>query len=105
RLDVEEEARYIADWKVLPIAAVKRGAVRVIHGSEVKSTGPRILALLDQGAAAIPDPPPQQRWPPPGSTMSPSKWAGASCSTTSRCASPSLTSSRSWVRTALGRPR
>ncbi|MGK4006317.1 helical backbone metal receptor [Sorangium sp. So ce1036] len=55
RIEDSVEARYIADWKALPIAAAKRGAIRVIHGPEVKSTGPRILGLLDKVTAAIHD--------------------------------------------------
>lgn len=55
RLEESVEARYLTDWKALPIAAAKRGAIRVIHGADVNSTGPRILGLLDKVAAAIHD--------------------------------------------------
>ena len=49
----EVEARHLAGWRALPIAAAKRGAVRVIHGKGIESTGPRILDLVEKLAAAL----------------------------------------------------
>jgi ABC-type Fe3+-hydroxamate transport system substrate-binding protein len=49
----EIEANHLASWRALPIAATKRGAVRVLWGRALQSNGPRILDVVDKLAAAL----------------------------------------------------
>lgn len=61
RLEPAVAARYEAGFRDLPITAARRGAVRVIHGKAVESTGPRILDLVEQLSAAVREMAPRPR--------------------------------------------
>jgi ABC-type Fe3+-hydroxamate transport system substrate-binding protein len=53
QLDPATEATYIADFTSLPLDAGKRGMVQVLHGSAVRSTGPRILDFVEMLAPVV----------------------------------------------------
>lgn len=53
-LSPETRDRFIADYRKLSsLRAVREGHVRVLHGSILFVTGPRVLAVIDQVAAVL----------------------------------------------------
>lgn len=55
-LPAERRAQYLADFEALStLRAVRERHVRVLHGSVLYVTGPRVLAVIDQVAAALRD--------------------------------------------------
>ncbi|MCE9672249.1 helical backbone metal receptor [Myxococcus stipitatus] len=53
-LTPEEEARHLEGWRKLAVLrAVKEDRVRILSGTDVQSTGPRILDVVDRLRAAL----------------------------------------------------